>query len=447
MRALLIAGCVMQVLPVWSATISAQIWLPPTPVDTKGDMSVFTTPIAYRNGDVFSVDVESPATGGPPEINLRTILRKGTRLANGNWQWRSKIIDGDTIRDQWHAQGSLGLDSEGFIHVAYGMHNMPWQYDVSERPLSIRHFNFRGERITLADLKAVKYLNHSPFPSRGSAEIPGNQITYPMFFNDIKGALYVTYRYAMRPARSWQERGFAGGIAKYNDATTKWHAIGGSVPISVDDATILGGRTSYHPFVFQNGYSVYLVTLAFGPHNGMHVFWNWRPHGAGMNTILPSYAYSPDGHNFYKADGTPYHLPITVAQSGVIGNISPNDQFYAAKSVAVRANGDPLVVLQRLDGERVMYSLNHDTGTWSPPRLMPDGATQIVVDRKGRIWAFATGLRVFMTTSPTEPWQKMGKIGTNLCYPKVIYVGSEQRFIIHAISCDGRYATILSFQH
>lgn len=432
----------------WGGTLPAQVWLPPIPIDANGDLNVFATPLAYRNGRVFSVDVEPPTPGGGlPNLDLRTVIREGTQLPSGAWQWRSTVIDNQTMRDPYHAQASIGLDPKGYVHIAYGMHNMPWQYSVSRQPLSISSFLFRGQQISLADLKAVKYLNHSPFPGSGSAAIPGNQITYPMFFNDHKGVLYVTYRYATRPARNWQERGFAGGIAKYDVATGQWHAIGGSVPIAAGDATIQDGRTAFHPFAFQNGYSVYLVTLAFGPHNGMHVFWNWRPHGAGMNTILPSYAYSPDGVHFYKADGTPYQLPITVAQSGVVGDVTPADQFYAYKSVAVLPNGDPLVVLQPLQGGRVMYTLNRQTGTWSAPQLTPDGASAIVVDAQGRIWAFASGLRVFMKTSLNAPWLMMGQVGKNLCYPKVLYVPKEQRFIIHAVTCGGRHATVVSFQY
>lgn len=431
----------------WAAALPAQVWLPATPVDAKGDLSVFVTPLAYRDGEVFSVDVEPPASGGLPDIDLRTVVRKGVQLANGAWQWQTKTLDDRTIRDPYHAQASLGLDPRGYVHVAYGMHNMPWQYSVSQKPLNISSFVFRGQPITPDELRAVKYLNHTPFPGSGIAAIPGNQVTYPMFFNDRHGALYLTYRFATRPARSWDERGFAGAIAKYDTNTGQWHAIGGALPIAAGDATIQDGRTAYHPFAFQNGYSVYLITLAFGPHNGMHVFWNWRPHGAGMNTILPSYAYSPDGVHFYKADGTPYHLPITVAQSGVIGNMSPSEQFYAPKSVAVLPNGDPLVILQPLQGGRVMYALDRQTGTWSAPEPSPDGASQIVVDNQGRIWAFATGLKVFMKPALTSPWLAMGTVGSALCYPNVLYVPAEARFIIHAITCGGHHATIVSFQY
>jgi hypothetical protein len=104
----------------------------------------------------------------------------------------------------------------------------------------------------------------------------------------------------LKPARSWENRAFAGGIARYDADLRQWSQIGGNFTISYKDAKLMDGKSTsiQKPFAFSPGYSVHLPTLAFDVDNGMHVFWSWRKEGAGMETTHPSYAYSPDRENF-----------------------------------------------------------------------------------------------------------------------------------------------------
>ena len=97
---------------------------------------------------------------------------------------------------------------------------MPWQYSVSHQPGSVDAFDFRGEALSLnsAFRPAVEYLNQTPFPGLGKAAIPGMQITYPTFFADRKGDLWVTYRFALKPNRDWSQRTYGCGIARYDTA-------------------------------------------------------------------------------------------------------------------------------------------------------------------------------------------------------------------------------------
>lgn len=431
-----------------AAPIAIEVALPPLNVDPAGDRNVFATPFDYRGGRLFTVHVEPPTAAGTNEVNLRTVVRHGIRQPDGSWNWQASLIEDRTIRDPYHAQASIALDQDGYVHLAYNMHNMPWQYSVSQRPLDASVFKFRGQAVTMQEIETVRLQNKTDFPTPGEAAIPGTQVTYPAFFKNLNGDLFVTYRYALKPARRWEQRAFAGGLARYDTTTRTWSAIGGLVDISAEDARLPAGKThaTASPLIFEDGYSVYLASLGFDGQGGMHVFWNWRPDGAGMETISPSYAWSPDGRRFQRSNGVPYALPISFHDSDVIASTNPAASYYAPKSVAVMPNGDPVVVLQPVTGGRIMRSFDRATKCWRRAEAMPNAASEIVVDKQGRLWAFASGIKVFMRESLAAPWQAVGEIGAGLCYPRVRYDTQESRFIVHAKTCDERKVTIVTFQ-
>ena len=118
-------------------------------------------------------------------MDLHTILRQGTQDESGEWQWQTTLIEDRTIYDSWHNAPSVAVDRNGFVHVVYNMHNFPWQYKRSENPHDIDSMLFRGQAVTMAEIERTKFENKTTFPTLGTAEIPGNQITYPAFFRTI----------------------------------------------------------------------------------------------------------------------------------------------------------------------------------------------------------------------------------------------------------------------
>lgn len=137
---------------------------------------------------------------------------KGLRK-NGKWVWTKRVIDTQTVHDRWHTAPAIGIDDKGFIHIAYNMHNLPWQYQISTKSESIDSFNFKGQRVSVTELQRMKFKNKTDFPTLGLAAIPGNQITYPAFFNDNNGELFVSYRFAAKPARKFANRTMGSGVA------------------------------------------------------------------------------------------------------------------------------------------------------------------------------------------------------------------------------------------
>lgn len=69
---------------------------------------------------------------------------------------------------------SLGMDRNGYLHLAAGMHNGGWEYYVSKAPRDISGFETHGWD--------------------SSAKILGERISYPSFVTDRQGTLFATYR-------------------------------------------------------------------------------------------------------------------------------------------------------------------------------------------------------------------------------------------------------------
>lgn len=444
---LLAVLCLCGIRAAMAAPFTVESALANLPIHTSGDQNVFATPFDYRNGMLFTVHVEAGDGTGRDGVNLHTVVRKGVRQPNATWVWEKQVIEKRTSLDTWHTQASISLDKEGYIHVAYNMHNFPWQYAVSTKPYDISSFTFKGQQITQQEIDLAHFDNKTNFPDIGSAAIPGNQITYPIFTKDRNDDLYVTYRFAVRPNRLFDERAFGAGIARYDVKSRTWHSIGGNVVLNAPDASpYVMGLTVQKPFAFEDGYTVYLPTIGFDSTNAMHVVWNWRLGTAGTETIRPSYSMVDCDNNIVDPSGTRLTLPINLSHSFPITGVKDNEEFYAPKVLAFTRQDAPMVLMQPLlTPGRQIWKLNKVTAAFEKEES-PWAASALVVDKKGRQWAFATGLHVFMRADGASRWDDMGEIGTNLCAPKVTYYPAEDRFAVHAKSCSGDQAYIFTFR-
>jgi len=411
---------------------------------SKSNISTWATPIAYRDGQVFIVTVEQPdnvSTG----INLKTVIRKGEKSSEG-WKWGSFVVDTETIDDQWHNVPSLAIDAKGYIHVAYNMHNMPWQYSVSTNPLDIKEFEFKGEIVKTLDKLALKQFKRTPFPGIGESAIPGNQITYPAFFYDKKDDLYITYRFAVRPRQSFKNRGLAAGIAKYDLEKRTWTALGGEFVIGSEDVLLKKGNSAtVTPFAVSFGWTAYLPRLAFDSGNRMHIAWMWRKGGPGSDHSHPSYAWSADGgKTFFSLIGNQYKLPITIETADKVNLFNPNTKFYGPTRLLLDPNDTPYLLLQPIGKTRVMTRFDKNKMTWSDPETMPSSALDFEFDAKGNLWAFANGLKIYKRSQLTNSWQlvfedrdaKSKNKAKKWCQPKVLSVPEKSMFLVHSQSCD-----------
>jgi hypothetical protein len=403
------------------------------------NVGTFQNAIWAAAGTVYTANVE-PATGVAIGINLRTVLRQGRREGD-QWTWTAKTIEDRTLDSPWHTVPSIAIDHENFAHVAYNMHNMPWQYSLSHEPGSIDVFDFRGEALSLLQLGAVQYLNQTPFPALGTAAIPGTQITYPTFYVDRKGDLWVTYRFALKPKRTWSERIYGCGIARYDTATRAWTAIGGKVPVGPEDADLgSSDKTSADVTAFCSnpGWWANDIRLWFDTANTMHVVWSWADYINGKDAHkmreFHAYARSPDGgQTFTHSDGSAYKLPIDLASSELV---SPSPDHYGGTSLTGDRNGNPVIAIQRHGEPFKIIRLDAEKRRWTEPEGSPWGASVIVNDGKGMLWAFAGGPTIFRSTDqPPFYWSKVYE-GHGWDHPKVFYAADEDAFYLRLMKCE-----------
>ena len=413
---------------------------------SPSNVNSFATPIAYYQGNIYAVSVEPPV-GISNGINLHTVVRKGYHR-NGEWIWETTIIDDATLDDLYHTQASIAVDKEGFIHVAYNMHNMPWQYAISQRPGDIASFNFRGDAVSLTQKAVVKHLNKTPFPSLGTAAIPGNQITYPAFFYDRQGELYITYRFATRPKKAFGSRGFAFALAQYDVLSKQWFPLGGSIRVTSADADLPGGlsESEVKAFLFSEGWQPQLLRLFFDKENHLHLSWTWREFYGGSPFVRPSYGYSEDlDALFTRADGITYMLPINLQDSGLLLPRQLDIRLNSPLAhLTVDPNGVPyLVTLQKGKSSDVRY-FDDRSRRWSDPEAMPEGAQVMEIDDAGQQWAFATGLKIFSRRGPGLTWQKVyeDRGPRRFGYLKVLNVRQQNEFLIYSQRVDGQSAKI-----
>lgn len=414
--------------------------LPRVPVSPQA-RNLFSTPAGLCGDKLIVASVEE---GSRFANRLSSVVRIGTRAENGSWQWRRVVLEERTLPDIWHTQPSVGIDSRQHVHVAYNMHNMPWQYVRSRTPCSIDDFEFRGTAMTDADLHTAFEENSSPWFDAGSAAIPGNQITYPAFFNDRNGDLYVTYRFAVRPARPWLERAFGGGIARFDADLQRWSPIGGEVPLSSRDARPAAPDAKSHPFAWEPGWTVYHPRLWFDRTNAMYVSWMWRKEQAGIETKHPSFAVRPNPQApFRRADGSPYALPIGLSDVGVIDAFEPEHMFHAGTSITTDAQGAPLVVLESDDDTpRTLVTYDATRERWRVAEPTPSGAPWVICEDDGTCWAYATGPRIFRRKKQELHWQLVYE-QDGYCDPKPLHVLGQHRRFVHVTRCDWSSARVL----
>ena len=232
-----------------------------------------------------------------------TVARRDAVM--GEWTKATKIDTTLGKSDPSHNQIALAIDGAGYIHVWYGMHNAQgMRYARSNAPDDVTSgFTVRSEE----------------FPD------PDADYTYPHAAAAPNGDIYFSIRQEgrMLPLFRWDSAGqqwsqiavFADGQARSNDGQT---------------------------------YTPYLPWLFVDSENNVHIKWEWAFGTARSERHVGSYAlYKPATDTFYRADGSPYTLPITVESADVFQprpeGVSWNDEGIALSDLAVDANHRPVI--------------------------------------------------------------------------------------------------------
>jgi len=395
------------------------------------------TPIAVLNNHVYIVNIEPGESGDEDGVSLHTIIRRGVEDASGQWSWSEKTLETRTIYDTWHTSPAIGTDRSGYIHVAYNMHNMPWQYTVSDQPDSIGSFTFVGDELSLEDIKVVKFDNRTSFKTMGYAAIPGNQITYPAFYNNTAGDLFVTYRFAAKPARRFEDRTMSGGIARFDNTERTWQSTGGDLNSARKDYDTSWFKKDIEPLAIasQTGWTVYHPRLAFDGDNRAYIAFYWREGVAGETLIKPCLITTTDFQQFSTLEGEAVNLPMTAQDcSNISTEMASNSEYNTIGSIAAAQGGSLYMIVSPATGDRQLLTFRQ--GEWSS-ESSPDEATEVFVDKGDNLWAMSSGLNVFRRSADSNDWQQViNADDRTACYPKVTLNDDKSIAYVYSQSCD-----------
>ena len=415
-------------------------------VVSRSEISTQMTPVAVDDQYVYTVNIEHGPDGDIDGVGLHTIVRQGSQQQDGSWQWASELIENRTVYDEYHTAPSVGIDETGRVHVAYNMHNIPWQYQRMSLPHDLSSFQFHGQAVTLAEIERWKFENKTTFPSLGTADIPGTQITYPHFANNRSGQLFVTYRFANKPKRAWAERTLGLGVASYDSTTSTWQAIGSPLTVSSEDYDYdEQAPLQPVPYAAEQGWTGYAPRLMFGPQDELHILSFWREGTPGGILTRPCHLYSVDNATFYSMDGAVASIPLTPGSCGNTG-FANSQGFYTLVDTAMDSLGNPVHVVSPVGSPRKLVTYDQASQSWTQSDA-PGNATEIFFDASDNLWAITTGPAIFRRSRGAAEWEPIySESAADNCYPKATLNDDRTVAIVHTQSCDQTTVTIYGIQ-
>jgi len=414
---------------------------------SKSQLSMLQSPLGVAHNYVYMVNIETVSEHDGMYAPLQTVLRQGVQRETGEWDWNSAVIDDRTVYDPWHTPPAVGIDRDGFIHVAYNMHNTPWQYKVSKNPHDISDFDFKGQSISDREIDSWQYENKTSFPNLGTGAIPGNQITYPSFSNDSERNLYVSYRFASKPKRTFSQRAMSAGVAKYDADTKTWSAIGGDVWVDENDRNYISNAPNQpKPFAVEQHWTVSAPQLAFGPSNEVYASFMWRKGTAGALYTRPCIVRASQFSAYIRNDNSTQNLPLTVDSCGNLG-FDDYQTFYSLNKIDTNSQATVSLLLHQSTNQRFLMQRQSGSQQWVR-QAAPAGATDIFYDRSDNLWAVGRGLTVYKKPYYSDQWSKVfeERGSSNDCYPKVVMNESKNRAYIHTHACDEKSISLYLLQ-
>ncbi|MEQ8551070.1 MAG: BNR repeat-containing protein [Cyclobacteriaceae bacterium] len=225
----------------------------------------------------------------------------------------------------WDSHNSLtiGIDKEGYIHVAGNMHVHPITYFRSTKPHDITTLEQVMEMV-------------------GTEE---KRCTYPHFMLTKEGELLFHYR----------DGGSGNGNEIYNSYDTETKSWSRMLDVPLTDGKGLMNAYQSTPAILQDGW--------------YHMYWVWRDTPDCSTNHDLSYMKSPDLQNWYNAFGEPIELPATLKQKALIVDPIPVNGGIinlAAKMVLDHKNR-PVFTYHKFDeeGNTQLYVAQVNQGAWS----------------------------------------------------------------------------------
>jgi hypothetical protein len=361
------------------------------PAHAKDGAGCFATPVASDEfGNIYLAWLD-------PSVRLMVARKDPAGRVT------TAVIEEHAGIDEDHFNASLGMDKYGLLHVVWGVHNSAWKYKVSRAPRDITAWDDIGP---LRDGEAGN--------PRG---LPGVAISYPSFFKDRDGDLFVAFRNRVS-TKGWEAGDQSGGLARYAanaDARKgRWTMLGGTNHPHAHNPELQawGGRallwTGFVGRPDSPAYQSYMISHAVGYDGRIHLAWAlndntvkaWEVHQFG-------YAVSADrGETWAGADGQRFSsLPMTDTHYDEVVNDRGN-VWYQMPFVFLDADGRPWVSAANAR-QRVMQWW-HPTGSgWSRSDAGQGGSPgRVFSDGYGRFYTFGRDA-LWTTTDAGAHWTQL----------------------------------------
>lgn len=215
------------------------------------------------------------------------------KLSKNRWKLRVTPFNGNVM--DAHNGISLGIDGEGFLHLAYGMHGSKLKYAKSLKPHSIKF--------------------SSLMPMTGEEE---ERVTYPEFHTMGNGNLLFFYR---------NGRSGNGNMAikMYCLEKRKWTTVQSNL---IDGE---GERNAYWQAWVDCDDNIFLS-------------WVWRDNADVASNHDICFACSKDGGTTWRrADGEKYDLPITVKNAETAWVVQCGSDLINQTSMSTDEKGRPYI--------------------------------------------------------------------------------------------------------
>jgi len=242
--------------------------------------------------------------------------------------------------DDGHRNTCLGISpADGRLHLSWDHHNNPLHYARS-RPGFLTD---PPERLTVDDLGAEEPVAKDPAVA--------SRVTYPRFFNDPKGNLFLFYR----------QGGSGNGdnyLHRYEAGSGTWTNVG----------LVFSSRGTYPPWRNSPSRNAYFHDLLFDARGRLHATWVYREiSGTWASNHDLHYAYSGDGgqtwHNNAgaKIADVSKDDPIELADPGIVVREVPVFSWIMnAGCMALDSQCRPHVMTFKLPSPEKPEELRHD---------------------------------------------------------------------------------------
>lgn len=301
-----------------------------------------------------------------------TIFRRNSIVSHNGWQFvayydtdgyvsiaRRKLVDKTFVVTRTQYKGnvtdahniiSIGIDGDGYLHVAFDHHNNKLHYAKSIEPYST----------ILSDEQSMTGIDEE-------------KVTYPEFYTMANGDLVFVYR----SGKSGQ-----GNLVmnRYNHTTHTWTRLHDNL---IDGQ---GKRNAYWQ-------------MCVDPNGVIHLSWVWRETWLVETNHDMCYAASSDGgQTWHRSNGEKYELPINIDNAEYVARIPQNSELINQTSIAADNHSRPYIasywkaandlapqykVIYKQQGEWTVQNASHRTKDFSlsggGTKMIPMSRPQIAV--------------------------------------------------------------------